>query len=177
MAVSTASLPPLTGYTRGSSTGRCRASSAAYVSTASVVNWVAWTYETLAACSLNARRISRSPCPTLTTTAPPPPSRYRFPSASVIQQPSAETACGSPLVARGKTRPAVIALRDRQRCQSVRSRTETAPRRRLPSRRGRASVLTTRSADGLNRIDVAPSRLRVLAVQEPGDPQDAAPDG
>src|SRR5437764_13446718 len=45
-------------------------------------------------CSSAAAISDASPWPTPTTIAPPEPSRYRRPSASTIQAPSAETAVG-----------------------------------------------------------------------------------
>src|SRR5207247_10495274 len=78
-----------------SSTGSNGASPSAYASTASVVNTVPCAYASAPACSAIAAATSTSPCPIPTTIAPPDPSRYRFPSASVIHTPSPRTATGA----------------------------------------------------------------------------------
>src|SRR3954462_10912503 len=77
-----------------SSTGRWGPSSAAYDSTASVVNAEPWAYERRAAWVAIAAAISRRPWPTLTTIAPPAASRYSRPSASTMVEPWASTAAG-----------------------------------------------------------------------------------
>ena len=76
------------------SPGERRAISAASSSTGSWVNAVPFTYARRSACLPTASAISRTPCPTFTTNAPPQPSRYSFPSASVSQHPWPRTMRG-----------------------------------------------------------------------------------